>query len=435
MQRDNAYSQFILEFEGKPYGSRDIPIGQAELVDTIGNIRHRKFVAKLTDELDVNFHGYENFGKPRLQIDKLLKIISEDGVEHELLLTNIDIFAETPSPNYIATATKNPIGISKQKSDLAFGLLANGPQLTCSRQQLLKFSTGKFHVTVEQFKHSNELFRKNALPHVPPRITHHLKAEMNCTSDTKLSVEGFFDEVSQVVAFLSFVKGTNVGFGMLQLQQTAPTDRYDLIGFTSSADFKSETNWYFPTQAEHLPKLFKNYLKLMSDKTDSLLIGRALAYYRASNAIRRVPVDVALIIMVAGLEACSNYILSKSGKWSNKIIRKLNLEDRLRNATIALGIQGTPDQFSIPLQDWIDAENETHNEVKCDGFSAIAKFRNGLAHTKLNFNYTSEEMIDVLFASQWLLEVLLLRLMSYEGKYKDLRRFRGSLAGELSSLP
>ncbi|RWP51364.1 hypothetical protein [Mesorhizobium sp.] len=240
-----------------------------------------------------------------------------------------------------------------------------------------------------------------------------------------------FKELGRFSSFLGFVKGTRVGFGHLEGEKEDAITGLRLVGFSKSDGLKAPSNWYFASMSKELPTLFQSYLAVMDSESGRKNFGRAINYYKASNTAQSDNTEIALLIGMAGLEALAFHVLHDNGGWSADLLKRATLADMLRATARLLSIDDDPVRHAPPLMAWISAASKPG----FDGFNVLAEFRNGLTHPVTNFSYDGQKLLHAWFASQWLLEVLMLAYLGYRGKYQDRRKQLGGWAGTLVDMP
>lgn len=112
------------------------------------------------------------------------------------------------------------------------------------------------------------------------------------------------------------------------------------------------------------------------------------------------------------------------------MLRNVSLAEQIRACTRLLRIEGDPTDQSDLLRKRLKAKK---GQPARDGFSLLTEFRNGVTHPT-PFNYDMD-IFHAWDASQWLLEMQLLALFNYRGKYQDRRLQMRSYAGNLATFP
>ncbi|MEI9407032.1 hypothetical protein, partial [Mesorhizobium argentiipisi] len=102
----------------------------------------------------------------------------------------------------------------------------------------------------------------------------------------------------------------------------------------------------------------------------------------------------------------------------------------IHTCTRLLKIEGDPADQSGLLRKRLKAKK---GQLARDGFSLLTEFRNGVTHS-WPFDYDMD-IFHAWDASQWLLEMQLLALFNYRGKYQDRRLEMRSHAGNLATFP
>ncbi|RWH71149.1 MAG: hypothetical protein EOQ86_28880 [Mesorhizobium sp.] len=416
-------------YEGRPKG----PIELADVVTGIqfgGELSAAPTARVRLDEgMRVLVDWTEALKKPDFDVhDKELKIIFGSSEPIEFFLTNHEMNFGNRETKFEAEPTREPVTLTGKPSSDAFGLIVNGPRLNIPRQDGLTFQNENLKVTLNVFDHTDALFQGRARLNTVRAITHYFTAS---TVDGK-AMDGstLFDRVGRLVAFLGFVKGTRLGFGQVHGSLNVTVDSYRLLGFTKHDRFDSPTNWFYRSLTKDLPTLFAGYGRRMATTEGKRTLGRAMQYYKAGNYTQTDATEIALLMSAAGLETMAYHVLCSEGGWSKALFKNATLADKLRACTRLMKVKGDPTEESNALKKLVKAKSSE----KYDGFSLLADFRNGLTHAG-EFSYTGEELVHAWFATQWLLEVLILTFLGYSGKYQDRRKQMGGFAGAHDDLP
>lgn len=435
MDKSALYRSFIDEFEGHPFGNFDVTSHFPKVVLEAEELDADEYRVEIDRGLNLVMSIQKR--KNTLEVDpsKNLKISIGNGNPHDFLFQKLSIFVDGSGPTLKTTPKASPILLAFNDVTIANGLLVNAPQFRHGIKGPLFLETGRSNFSIEEFRHLSEASADQVMRYSPPVITHHF--ELEAKSDSALSVRDIYEEAGLITSFLGFVKGQRVGMGWVRAYPTPNEQNFCAIGFSKFDSFKCPTNWFYESQVKHLQDLFANYLTIIQTGQERQLFRRALDYYMASNNAQKDATEVAFLVSMAGLEAITYYALSLIGGWSKDLLERSNYADRIRATARLLGICDNPGKYSDDLKRRSREEGGPHY----DDFSALVTLRNELTHPKLLFGernrapLTGNGILEAWFASQWLLEIILLRLLSYNGGYFDRRQQIGRSAGHLSEMP
>lgn len=190
-------------------------------------------------------------------------------------------------------------------------------------------------------------------------------------------------------------KIVTLGFGRCDLAQT------------------SRRSWYRLDPSIRISEVVRGMSKLKDDEASYKVMKRALHYYRASNTISTAR-EVALVSSCSGIEAMLGHYLRQTAGWTNNLLNRSSLQDRMTAAASLIGLKDSPTNHCTALQKISAAKNFTP-------FGVMAMFRNKLVHSDPDFSYDAEMLFEAHNAFQWYLEMLLLSSIGYKGGYTDRR--------------
>lgn len=411
-------------YEGHPHG----PVGMPNSVVTItldGKPMAARDVALRLDnylQLELKWHSVLEPGPDKITKD--LFVTFEGGTTAEFLMSSHQMHSGGHE-EFVATSRISPLDLAGKSKGSATALILNGPRLhPKAAPTVLQYENHE--VSLVPFEHFRAMDSRNERLPLQPTISH--AATLRTLNGKPFRATRLYDFLGRVCGFLGFIKGTRVGYG--QVRNDA-RDGFRCLGFTKADRLHSLPGWYHWNLEDKLPELFQNYMDLMSTAEARRSLGRALAYYKISNVTRYDAVETAVIMSVAGLETLAGHVLGTAGGWTPNMIRNITLAEQVRACSRLLGIRGDPAEQSALLAKRL---RPTKGQPQGrDGFSLITEFRNGVTHPG-PFNY-DVDIYDAWNASQWLLEMQLLVLMSYRGRYQDRRLNRRSFVGNLSTIP
>ena len=251
--------------------------------------------------------------------------------------------------------------------------------------------------------------------------------------------------------YLSFVRGSFI-------------NPYALIGFNADHNevWKGWNGWKFsrmfpyhdniswvskfPPQTFEEP--FKGFADLYFDPEWSDSLKQIIHIYLESQH-PAMSLEGAIILLQSALELLSyeilvekNRVLNKTQVEKNRVLSKTQFEKlRLRGECIKLLF----DQLKIPLEISEHLEDlhrqAIHRQAKGENWlapDAIRQMRNCIVHpskkNRIKLNNHSQEVYDVLHLCQWSLELCILKLCNYNGKYNN-RLKRPQIPGNVDPVP
>jgi hypothetical protein len=221
--------------------------------------------------------------------------------------------------------------------------------------------------------------------------------------------------------FLTFTKGSDCGFGNLFAFDENDRVSFKLLGFSRNDRDRREVNWFDIELQEKLPEVFSLFSNQCNDALANKAINQAINFYRASNASRKVSVEVAIIAAHSALEAIVNFILSHRAGWSKSLMdnRSIAFSEKSRAAAAHFGFSGDALERSPELLKFSKANSHI------DVFTIISQFRNKLVHQETKTSLSGLQLHEVWLISQWLVEVLIFGLIGYRGSIIDRRIYNG----------
>jgi hypothetical protein len=243
--------------------------------------------------------------------------------------------------------------------------------------------------------------------------------------------------------YLSFVRGSF----------TIP---YALVGFNANHNvvwkgWKSDRMFPYHNNISWISKLdkkifeepFKGFADLYFDPEWSDILKQIIHIYLESQH-PAMSLEGAIILLQSALELLSyeilvekNWVLNKTQVEKNRVLTKTQFEKlRMRGECIKLLF----DQLKIPLEISEHLE-DLHRQAKGENWlapDAIRQMRNCIVHlskkNRIKLNNHSQEAYDVLHLCQWSLELCILKLCNYNGKYTN-RLKRTQDQGDFDPVP
>lgn len=347
----------------------------------------------------MTFHLGDFFEFEDIFSDKNIKIqYRKDSAESELLVLKAQVGEKT-----IATAIPSvqPLNLSQSTSaDKFVGVLLSPPNFYNRKIELLSSSGTQFSLLPVKESKDDACI-----------VTFNLAEKTNEP----------LQATQTLLYFLSFTKGSDCGVGHV----FGYSENGDLIphalGFTGTDKTLSNTNWHGHATLNLLPKIFELFSSSFQDTITKQALKQTITFYRASNASKNVSNEMAIIASHSALEAIVNYVLSYRAGWSKRLMstRQISFSDKCRTASVFMGLTS-----DILPQNYEIAKLLKENRFE-DAFDVISYVRNKLVHQDLDQPLSGLQKYEALQLSQWLVEVLLLRSIGFEGKIMDRRVFDG----------
>ena len=248
----------------------------------------------------------------------------------------------------------------------------------------------------------------------------------NLNSDAKAPMK----PLSNLIDFLTFMKGSHCGVGNLVAFDNEGEVAYNLFGFTKNDAGKRETNWFDIEIQEHLPVIFNLFSSAMSNPVTRRALRQTISFYRASNASRAVSIEMAIIAAHSALEAIVNYTLHVRAGWSVRLLdeRAIRFSDKMRAAAAYFDLHEGVLDHSPALTDLSRQRNNI------DAYDLISFIRNKLVHQDAKFVPTGLQLHEAWSIAQWLVEVLLFGVIGYQGEVIERRIYNG-WRGTTARLP
>lgn len=189
-------------------------------------------------------------------------------------------------------------------------------------------------------------------------------------------------------------------------------------------------SWFDDHHGDMLSAIFPAFWRAWQQATWNLPLQKAVYWYVAANERGTgVGVDAGLVLAQAALELLAwTYCIQHRGMVSAKAFgpRGLTAADKLRMLTSSLSIPSEiPSSLKLlssrPGRPWDDS------------LDAIAAVRNSIVHPDTNASHAVHDCREALHLSLWLLDLIFLRLLGYDGKYSN--RLAKKWRGEVETVP
>lgn len=240
-------------------------------------------------------------------------------------------------------------------------------------------------------------------------------------SDLRLNANAPIEPLESLRSFLTFTKGCHCGLGNLFAYDESDLVAFRLMGFTRSDMEKRVTNWFDIEIQSNLPEIFLLFSEASIDELSNRALRQTINFYRASNASRRVSVEMSIIAAHSALEAIVNFILEHRAGWSKSMMsnRSIGFSDKHRAAALHFGIDSNLLSQSPELTKFSKITNDI------DVFEIISRFRNKLVHQDTKASPTGVQLHEIWLIAQWLVEILVFGVIGYRGTIIDRRIYNG----------
>ncbi len=328
-------------------------------------------------------------------------LYKKDSTPCPIIITKRSYNLERNKPTVEARLTREPLAlIDKSHSQKFEAVLLSVPNFFSNPIRLQNESGDKFEIIPFESAEGS-----NCVVH----------------SDLKLDPNEPLKPLSVFLDFMTFMKGSDCGFGNLFAYDENGEISFRLLGFSRNDSARRKTNWFDIEMQDKLPQIFLMFSKACSDELASKALRQTINFYRASNASRDVSIEMAIIAAHSALEAIVNFILSYRAGWSKSMLtnRTISFSDKNRAASLYLGVQSNLLSRSPALSDYSKKNRDL------DVFDIVSQFRNKLVHQDTKTSPTGIQLHEVWLISQWLVEILIFGLIGYRGTIIDRRIYTG----------
>ncbi len=210
------------------------------------------------------------------------------------------------------------------------------------------------------------------------------------------------DVLEALHLFLSFVRGSYCGLAFLSGQNSQRKTVWKQWGTRKVEPWHGPlSTWVHPTESEMLSKVFDGFWQRFTDPAWRDTVSQVLQWYLRSNEISEP--EVGVILTQAALERLSNatndQVTGSTGDWIAAAVKK---------ARIDLQIPSQCQELKIIA--------ERHTWMH--GPHALVAMRNDLVHPKPKFGKVPvDAYAEVQHLGQWYIELMLLHLFGYSGRY------------------
>jgi hypothetical protein len=305
----------------------------------------------------------------------------------------------------------------------------SGPVATCIRCGRIILGAGGWNVTIAATDRTKDLC--DALNNEGGMaITHMGRIERaDGTAFSSENLEGF---LSCLHYFMSFALGRWTGPSLPVGFDSNGSRVFEQWGLPriAAGTWNGSLSWFDQHHAEMLSRIFPEFLALWENKSWREPLSKALYWYLAANEpTSGIGVDSGLILAQAALEVLSwSYCVVERKMLSAADFKQrgLSASDKFRLLASVLGIP-----LEIPRE--LGALYAMQGGSCKDGMDAITEIRNSLVHPQREMQIHFDAFCEAWKLSLWYLDLALLRLFRYEGKYGN--RLAKHWVGEVTDVP
>lgn len=387
---------------------------------------------------------------PRLRLSSALSVPVDKAIRAAFLDKDDDhslvVFERNPVPLSLEEAFKGQVAFealrtpcqifppSSTLKSAAFRLFnwpAFRPLGGLSTNVVASFVVGQWVIDLSKVPDIGE--RLNLLRRVGGYVITH-EATVRRADDSTFSSQDLDHLVDGLHHFFSFALGKWAGPQLVTAtNSTGGLDYFRAgIGKLSDGAYSLGHSWVDADHTEILCEALPGFLGLLSNPVwHDALIGVIYFYVNANSLGRGVNVDTSALFTQAALELLS---------WTYCIHdRKLVLEDLFRKSSFTAADQirllGT--SLGIPLEVPSELTGLTKGLLKQneprDLASVLTRLRQLVTHPAKKESLNTETYMHGWMAAQWLIELIVLRLAGYNGKYA--KRYARRHVGSVELVP
>ena len=239
-------------------------------------------------------------------------------------------------------------------------------------------------------------------------VTH--EGSIRRSDSESFSVEEAHKLLDGLHLFLSFARGGACGVTLISgsdekgepaWEQWGAHSAFPWFGLSSWLDHRLNNN---DALSAAFPGFWRKVAQMSGAPDDPVRV--ALYWYLRSNESNAL--EAGIVLTQAALERLARLLLSEE-----KYDPKANAACRIRAA-----LQETRINTVIP-QSCKELRMVCRTESLCEGPEILAKIRNDLVHSEMRSKICLEAYLEARDLGQWYVELLLLRLFGYKGKYAN----------------
>lgn len=345
-------------------------------------------------------------------------------VEFDVLLhsSTFDEIVFIPQVSVVTPAPASDVELSK-------GLfhIFNFPDFKALGEGLV-LTTDGWNVTIAETPHTKELC-KSLERQGGYVITHVGRIEREDGSFSRHQLEDFLRCLHY---FLSFCLGRWSGVDLPVAFDTRGNRAFEQwgLGLAASGAWNVSLSWFSHHFPEMLVDVFPGFYALWKVSTWKATLRDALYWYLGANDRGvGIGVDTGIILAQTALECLAWTHCVKSARLASEKdfeSRGLSASKRLRLLASSLGIP-------LEMPHGATALLKLPPERRSDIAEATTWIRNGLIHPSTERQPPEGAYSEAWLLSMWLLDLVLLRLCDYQGKYAN--RFDAQFVGEVVPVP
>lgn len=195
---------------------------------------------------------------------------------------------------------------------------------------------------------------------------------------------------------------------------------------TPSAPWRVTKSWCDPYHIDQLDKLFPGFMERWLNKNWRQALSEAIYWYLIANSLRAI--DAGIILTQSALERLAyEFFINEREPLREKEFRKHRASYKLHKLFSSLGI---PLEVPTELQEL----HKLSIQKKWDVPRIITEIRNNIVHPERKFHAQFSSVIKETWdLGLWFLEMTILALCGYSGKYFN--RFKHQWLGEVENVP
>ncbi len=288
-----------------------------------------------------------------------------------------------------------------------------------SRSRLVLEAEG-WVFTIDEVKEISELIKK--IKHSRGyAITHAVKLEQKDGSN--FSSEDAKSQIDALYYFLSFARGFYTSPVLLVGHDENDNKIWEEWGTYNTTVYKSVPSWFIEENSHTLAQMFPNFMKYWNDPKWNEAIKTSIIWYVDSNIMFN-NINGLIIWVHSALELLFNVYCDNN---QITITSETQAYQKIKKLLSELGISENPPPT---LTEFVKLAKELKNlgDAQLDGSEVFSRVRNYITHSNPNssthkFSHqvihktSSEARYEVLTLGLWYVEMILLKLFSYQGQY------------------
>lgn len=228
--------------------------------------------------------------------------------------------------------------------------------------------------------------------------------------------------------FLSFAMGRAIAIGFPTGVDSDEKKLWQRWGMQTCECARYRNSWFDLHSGYTLEKPFQGFMRCWSNALWQKVMADAVYWYLLANVSER-GVDTGIVLTQIALEKLSwNYLVNDKQAISETGFKDLKASDCFRLLCSHLGI---PKEIPSQCKNLLNMRNDP----LWDSLWAITDVRNSVVHPKKKGPLAKPEVsYEAWNLGMWYLEIVLLKLLGYDGKYAN-RLKDGRGIGDIEELP